>query len=277
MKKSLMLIIGLFIFNLPIANAAYYYVLDNGNYNLCETSMPTCNEVDKDAPGLTVDNSAKEITYNGGFYEFNSDYQDYYYRTTYGQTRMYYYMSGDNFVLCKTKSSCHTYSRNKLENAGAIISNRSQVELSEDEIYYYNSTYESSSSNNSQNNNSDGSNAGTTTGTNNTPATDDVGYCTKLKAPLEFIGNIVLIFKIIIPIIIIIYGSVDFFRAITGAKDDEIKKAARSLLFRVLAGVVVFLLPTIVSFIFTLVSDFANIKGSFKYCQKCVFDVRNCK
>ena len=59
--------------------------------------------------------------------------------------------------------------------------------------------------------------------------------------------------------------------------DDEIKKAARSLLFRVLAGVVVFLLPTIVSFIFTLVSDFANIKGSFKYCQKCVFDVRNCK
>ena len=104
-----------------------------------------------------------------------------------------------------------------------------------------------------------------------------MGYCTKLKAPLEFIGNIVLIFKIIIPIIIIIFGSVDFFRAVVGAKDDEIKKAGRILLFRVLAGVIIFLIPTIVSVIFNLVSDFANLKGSFKYCQRCVFDVRNCK
>ena len=104
-----------------------------------------------------------------------------------------------------------------------------------------------------------------------------MGYCTKLKAPLEFIGNIVLIFKIIIPIIIIIFGSVDFFRAVVGAKDDEIKKAGRILLFRVLAGVIIFLIPTIVSVIFNLVSDFANLKGTFKYCQRCVFDVRNCK
>ena len=264
MKKSLMLIIGLFIFNLPIANAAYYYVLDNGNYNLCETNMTSCHEVSKDASGLTVDNSNKRINYNNEFYEFDSSYQESYYKTTYGQTRMYFYMSNDDFVLCKTKQNCQTYSRKKLEDKGAIIANKSQVALSKEEIYYYNSTYESSSTGSSNN-------------VINKASNDDVGYCTKLKAPLEFIGNIVLIFKIIIPIIIIIYGSVDFFHAITGAKDDELKKSARTFLFRVLAGVIIFLLPTIVSVIFNLVSDFANLKGSFKYCQRCVLDVRNCK
>lgn len=264
MKKNLILIVGLFIFNLPMVNAAYYYVLDNGNYNLCETNATSCYEVSKDASGLTVDNSNKRINYNNEFYEFNSSYQESYYKTTYGQTRMYFYMSNDNFVLCKTKQNCQTYSRKKLEDNGAIIANKSQVALSSEEIYYYNSTYESSSTGGSNN------------GTNNA-SNDDVGYCTKLKAPLEFIGHIVLIFKIIIPIIIIIFGSVDFFRAVVGAKDDEIKKAGRILLFRVLAGVIIFLIPTIVSVIFNLVSDFANLKGSFKYCQRCVFDVRNCK
>ena len=103
MKKYLILIVGLFIFNLPMVNAAYYYVLDNGNYNLCATNTTTCSEVSKDASGLTVDNSNKRINYNNEFYEFDSSYQESYYKTTYGQTRMYFYMSNDDFILCKTK------------------------------------------------------------------------------------------------------------------------------------------------------------------------------
>ena len=98
-----------------------------------------------------------------------------------------------------------------------------------------------------------------------------------LKEPLKFIGNIVLVVKILIPIIIIAFGMIDFFRAIIGSKDDEIKKSTRSLIFRIIAGVVIFLLPTLVSFIFSLIDSWANIEGEFNACQKCVLNVRECK
>lgn len=261
------------MFNIINVNASSYYIDDNDSYVLCEKYSQQCVTVDKNTDGLTVNNSLKVITYNNEDYNFDASLQESYYKTLYGQTRMYFYMSGENFVLCKTKSSCTNYSRKRLEDKGAVISNKDRVLISNDEIYYYNASYESNSSNNDNNNgtNSDSGNQNTTT------ASDDAGYCTKLKEPLQFIGNIVFIFKILIPIIIIIFGTIDFFRAVIGAKDDEIKKSARSLLFRVLAGVAIFLIPTFVSLIFSLVSDFANIKGSFKYCQKCVLDVRNCK
>lgn len=262
MKKYLILIVGLFIFNLPMVNAAYYYVLDNGNYNLCATNTTTCSEVSKDASGLTVDNSNKRINYNNEFYEFDSSYQESYYKTTYGQTRMYFYMSNDDFILCKRKQNCQTYSRKKLEDNGAIIANKSQVALSNEEIYYYNSTYESSSAGGSNN------------GTNNA-SNDDVGYCTKLKAPLEFIGNIVLIFKIFIPIILIFLGAMDLFKAVTAGKDDELKKSLRIFALRCVAGIAIFFLPTIISFVFSLVSSWASLKGDFNQCQKYVLNVRN--
>ena len=70
---------------------------------------------------------------------------------------------------------------------------------------------------------------------------------------------------------------IDFFRAIIGSKDDEIKKSTRSLIFRIIAGVVIFLLPTLVSFIFSLIDSWANIEGEFNACQKCVLNVRECK
>ena len=70
---------------------------------------------------------------------------------------------------------------------------------------------------------------------------------------------------------------IDFFKAIVGSKDDEIKKSSRSLIFRCVAGVVIFFIPTIVSLIFSLVDSFANIEGEFNACQKCVLNVRECK
>ena len=102
-------------------------------------------------------------------------------------------------------------------------------------------------------------------------------YCGKLKEPLKFIGNIVLIVKIIIPIIIIAFGMIDFFRAMVGSKDDEIKKSSRSLIFRIIAGIGIFLIPTIVSFIFSLIDSWANIEGDFNACQKCILNVKECK
>ncbi len=106
------------------------------------------------------------------------------------------------------------------------------------------------------------------------PATDT---CERLKEPLMFLGHIVTIFKILIPILLIVFGIMDFFKAVTAGKDDEIKKSTKTFGLRILAGVVIFFLPTIVSFIFSLIDSWGEFEGDFNACQKCVFRVSQCK
>ena len=238
-----------------------------------EGTTQTQDETSEESTGGLLDQAALAALKN---YTYDDYAQEEYYATKYGQTRMYFYMNGERYVLCDQVGDCKTYTYDRLVDMGATIINQDRVILNNGDgpgvagdTYYYNSSYEQTTT--------PGDSGHTTSGNNDTELVDETGYCTKLKEPLQFIGNLVLIFKIVIPIIIILFGMIDFFKAITGAKDEEIKKSARSLLMRVLAGVIIFFIPTIVSTIFSLVSDFAKIEGSFDACQKCVFNVRECK
>ena len=125
-------------------------------------------------------------------------------------------------------------------------------------------------------NGSDGQTTSTDSAQNQTlqPTTDT---CTRLKEPLRFVGHIVLVVKIVIPIILLFLGALDFFRAITSSKEEEIKKSARSFAFRVISAVVIFFLPTIVSVLFSFVDSWAGIRGDFNACQKCVLRVGECQ
>lgn len=113
----------------------------------------------------------------------------------------------------------------------------------------------------------------TTSNSNNTN-----NYCTGLRSTFVFIGHLVRLAKILIPIVVIIFGMLDFFKAVTGAKDDEIKKSAKSLLFRALAGVCIFFLPAIIDFIFGLVDGWSNseYESGYQDCFKCVWNVGSC-
>ena len=42
-----------------------------------------------------------------------------------------------------------------------------------------------------------------------------------------FIGNLLNILKIVVPILIVIMGSIDLVKAITAGKDDDMKKAQK--------------------------------------------------
>ncbi len=100
--------------------------------------------------------------------------------------------------------------------------------------------------------------------------------CTRLKEPLKFLGHIIFIIKIVVPIILIVFGMIDLFKAVTGGKDGEITKSLKSLVFRIIAGVAIFFVPSIISFIFTLVDDFDNVKSEYDVCQKCILNVSKC-
>ena len=79
-----------------------------------------------------------------------------------------------------------------------------------------------------------------------------INFCTKTKPIWVLVGRILGIFKIVIPLLVIIFGMIDLGKAVIASKDDEIKKAAKSLLFRALAGILIFFI-TIPPLLFTLI------------------------
>lgn len=102
-------------------------------------------------------------------------------------------------------------------------------------------------------------------------------YCTGLKSTFKFIGEIVRLAKIIIPLVIIAFGMMDLFKAVVGSKDGEITKSLKALVFRLVAGVCVFFLPTIVEFVFSWVDGWTNdYENSYQECATCILNVRNC-
>lgn len=114
-------------------------------------------------------------------------------------------------------------------------------------------------------------------GSQNSVKDAGTSYCSgDFLKPFRFVGKIFTIFKILIPILIIGFGSFDFFRALIANKDDEIKKSARSLVFRVISGVVIFFIPTIINLIFSLVDDWNQYSTDYRNCSKCLVSPYNC-
>lgn len=94
--------------------------------------------------------------------------------------------------------------------------------------------------------------------------------CTDLAPIWQIIGWALWVFKIVIPIIIIIFGMIDLGKAVVASKDDEIKKSIKSLAMRAIAGIVIFFIPTLVGAIFSLVGEFSSMKDEYGKCRSCI-------
>lgn len=86
---------------------------------------------------------------------------------------------------------------------------------------------------------------------------------------LQVVGYGLLIFKVAIPFIIIFLGMLDFGKAVTAEKPEEIKASAKRLLYRAIAGILIFFIPNIVVWVFGAI---VNLKGESKFinCQNCL-------
>ena len=96
------------------------------------------------------------------------------------------------------------------------------------------------------------------------------GFCTGTANVWQIIGYVLLVFKIVIPLLVIVYGALDLGKAVIASKDEEIKKSIKGLTMRAIAAVVIFLLPTIISFIFGMISDFSNNEDDYAICRACI-------
>ena len=98
-----------------------------------------------------------------------------------------------------------------------------------------------------------------------------------MKDIVQIAGYIVLIFKIAIPLLIIAFGVFDFGKAVVAEKEDEIKKQTKRLIYRVVAGIVIFLIPSIIPWIFkATVNEYEKNSQEFMTCEKCFLHPSEC-
>lgn len=100
--------------------------------------------------------------------------------------------------------------------------------------------------------------------------TAESGFCANSANVWQTVGYILLVFKIVIPILLIIFGMIDLGKAVIASKDDEIKKATKSLLTRAVSAIVIFFIPTVVGLLMGIVGSFANLKDDFNICKTCI-------
>lgn len=98
-----------------------------------------------------------------------------------------------------------------------------------------------------------------------TAAQGTAGYvdCSSSSTLVQVIALVRFILNIIciaVPIIMILMGTIDLFKAVTAGKEEDIKKKQKALITRVIAGVLVFLVPTIVMLIMSLLGAGGNWK-----------------
>lgn len=104
------------------------------------------------------------------------------------------------------------------------------------------------------------------------------GFCTDAGSILHFLSTVFFIFKIVIPILLIVWGSLDLGKAVVAQKEDEIKSATQTLVKRAIAGIVIFFIPTIVGLIFGLLGEFQSgeLKTEYEICASCIKNPDDC-
>lgn len=110
---------------------------------------------------------------------------------------------------------------------------------------------------------------------------DVASFCNgPVQGVFTTIGWVFFILKIVVPINLIVMGSIDLAKAVVASKDDEIKKAVGSLVKRAVLGVLIFFIPTILSFVVELIGGddiYDENSGTFGRCTYCMLNPGECR
>ena len=98
-------------------------------------------------------------------------------------------------------------------------------------------------------------------------------FCTNTHQILSLVGWILVVFKIAIPLIIIVIGLIDLGKAAVSSKPEEIKKSVGSLVWRLIGGIAIFFVPMIVMTIFGWISGYSSTQSQitdWNVCYRCI-------
>ena len=99
-------------------------------------------------------------------------------------------------------------------------------------------------------------------------------FCADTASVWQLVGNVIYIIRIVIPVIIILLGTLDLGKAVIAGEDKKIKEAQKSFIKRLIYGVEIFFMFTVVEVIFGLLGVETD-KGDSKICWDCATKPHN--
>lgn len=85
--------------------------------------------------------------------------------------------------------------------------------------------------------------------------TETVQMCCDIRPFLKIIRLVISIIQWSVPLLLIVLGTIDMFKAVVKADENATKEAQNTFIKRLLYGVVIFLVPFLVNLILNLVND----------------------
>lgn len=84
----------------------------------------------------------------------------------------------------------------------------------------------------------------------------------------NIVSTIVTVIKIVVPVLLVVFGMIDLMKGVVAGKEDEIKKGQQLFIKRLISGALVFFVFIIVQLIISLAADSAD-KNNIMTCAKC--------
>lgn len=105
---------------------------------------------------------------------------------------------------------------------------------------------------------------------------EEINFCEQngVRKTFQIVGYILYVAKLVVPLLLIILGTVDFAKATISSDDKAPKEAVVSLIKRILIAIIIFLIPTILNFLLSLVNGASEAfsDSEFTDCTDCLFD-----
>ncbi|HOP65471.1 MAG TPA: hypothetical protein PLX66_00375 [Bacilli bacterium] len=101
-------------------------------------------------------------------------------------------------------------------------------------------------------------------------------FCTETAKIWKMVGYLMNALRIMVPVLIIVMGSIDLGKAVVAQNEEDIKKGTQLIIKRVMAGIIIFFLPTVVNLIFKFVSGYSSVVSNNSGCVECVMKPWNC-
>lgn len=92
----------------------------------------------------------------------------------------------------------------------------------------------------------------------------------------QILGYLVFGAKVVVPLILLILGTIDFAKAVISSSEKAPQEALKSFGLRIVAAIIVFLIPTFLEFLITLVNGASEtFKEKNENCTNCLFNPFN--
>lgn len=95
-------------------------------------------------------------------------------------------------------------------------------------------------------------------------------FCSSTANVWQFVGTLLLVFKIVLPILLIVIGIISLGKAVISDDDKDLKKCLTLLIKKVITAVCIFFIPAFVTAIFGLLRDFQDVRADYNVCRECI-------